>query len=100
MAGQMFAYILHKDGVLDDSALELLTAAKKIADGPVTAIVTGSGIDGVCSEVAKSYDAVWKLDNDAFSYPNAEIVRKALVNILPADCIFLMTHEHFGMDPA
>ena len=41
---QIFAYITHKDGVADDSALELIAAAKKIsADAPVTALVVGSG---------------------------------------------------------
>ena len=52
MAGQIFAYIGYKDGVPDDSALELVAAAKKIADAPVNALVVGSGVDAVCSEVA------------------------------------------------
>ena len=44
MAGQIFAYITHKTGKADDSALELLTAAGKIyPDTSVTAIVTGAG---------------------------------------------------------
>ncbi len=96
---QIFAYILHSDGVLDDTALELLAAAKKIdASADVTAIVTGKGIDDVCGKVAESYKTVWKIDNDAISYPNAEVIRKALVNILPSDAIVLMAHDTFGMD--
>ncbi|MFP3980718.1 MAG: electron transfer flavoprotein subunit alpha/FixB family protein [Desulfobacterales bacterium] len=96
---QIFAYILHSDGVLDDSALELLAAAKKIDDSAeVTAIVTGKGIDDVCSKAAESYKSVWKLDNDALSYPNAEVVRKALLSLLPADGIVLLPHDTFGMD--
>lgn len=98
MAGQVFAYIKHANGVLDDSALELLTAAKKISDQPVTAIVTGSGVDNVCNEVAKAYNEVWKIDNDALSYPNAEIIRKALIDILPRDAVVLLPHDTFGMD--
>ncbi len=96
---QIFAYITHKDGVADDSALELVEAAKKIDSGAkVTAVVTGSGIDAVCNDIAASYGEVWKIDNEALSYPNAEVVRKALINILPADCIFLVPHDTFGMD--
>ncbi len=96
---QIFAYITHKDGVAADSALELIEAAKKIdAGAQVTAVITGSGIDAVCTEMAASYKEVLKIDNEALSYPNAEVVRKALVNILPSDCILLVPHDTFGMD--
>jgi electron transfer flavoprotein alpha subunit len=100
MAGQIFAYITYKDGVPDDSALELAAAAKKIADAPVNAIVVGSGVDAVCNEVAASYQEVWKVDNDALAYPNAEMIRKGLLNILPQDGIILVPHDTFGMDLA
>jgi len=97
----IFAYIEHHQGVLDDSALELLAAAKKIfPDASVTAIVMGAGgdLDKACNEVAASYNAVWKIDNAAFSFPDAEAARKALVNILPGDCVLLVPHAHLGMD--
>ncbi len=99
--GQIFAYITYKGGVADDSALELISAAKKIdAGASVTAIVAGSGADcdAVCNEMAASYSEVWKIDNDAIAYPNAEVIRKALVNILPGDSIVLAPHDTFGMD--
>jgi electron transfer flavoprotein alpha subunit len=97
----VFAYIKHADGVADDSALELIVAAKKIApDATVTAVVTGSGadLDKICNEMAAVYNAVWKIDNAALAYPYAEVVRKALVNVLPADSIVLLPHDTFGMD--
>jgi electron transfer flavoprotein alpha subunit len=98
---QLFAYITHKNGAAEDSALEMVSAAKKIdANADVTAIVTGSGsdLDTVCNDMAASYKEVWKIDNDAVSYPNAEVIRKALVTILPADSIVLVPHDTFGMD--
>lgn len=101
MAEQVFAYIKHAQGVADDSALELIVAAKKIyPDAAVTAVVTGSGseLDTICNEMAATYNAVWKIDNAALAYPNAEVVRKALVNILPADSVVLLCHDTFGMD--
>ncbi len=101
MAGKVFAYITHKEGVADDSALELVKAGQKIAgDAGVTAIIVGSGIDALCNEMAASYNEVWKIDDAAFSYPNAEVIRKALLNILPADAIVLVPHDTFGMDLA
>ena len=101
MAGQVFAYITHKAGKADDTAQELVVAAAKIfPDAPVTAIVTGSGpeLDAVCNEVAASYKEVWKFGNEALAYPNAEAIRKLLVNILPADAVVLLAHDTFGMD--
>lgn len=98
---EIFAYIKHAQGVADDSALELIVAAKKIAPGAaVTAVVTGSGadLDKICNEMAAVYNAVWKIDNPALAYPNAEVVRKALVNVLPAGSIVLLPHDTFGMD--
>ena len=100
---QFFAYIKHKNGFADDSALELVAAAKKIDPAAsVTAIVTGSGpdLDKIANEMAASYPEVWKIDNEALAYPNAEAVRKALINNLPADCIFLAPHDTLGMDLA
>lgn len=98
---QIFAYITHKEGVADDSALELVAAAKKIdAGASVTAIVTGSGadLDTVCNEMTASFSEVWKVDNDALAYPNAEVIQKLLVGIVPADAIVLLSHDTFGMD--
>jgi electron transfer flavoprotein alpha subunit len=101
MAGKVFAYITHKAGKADDTTRELVVAAGKIyPDAPVTAIVTGSGseLDAVCNEAAASYKEVWKFGNEALAYPNAETIRKLLVNILPSDAVVLLAHDTFGMD--
>jgi electron transfer flavoprotein alpha subunit len=98
---QMFAYIVHKGGVIDDSAAELAVAAEKLEAGAqVTAIVTGSGgeLDAVCQAAAKSYARVWKFDHADLAYPNAEVLRKLLVQVLPADGILLIAHDTLGMD--
>jgi len=101
MTARIFAYIAHKGGVIDDSASELLAAAKKIdpAASP-TAIVTGSGaeLDAVCSTLCASYAEVWKVASDSLAYPNAELVRQALVKVLPVGSLVLLPHNHFGID--
>ena len=100
---RIFAYIAHKGGVADDSAAELAAAAKKIDAGasPV-AVVTGWGpdLDAVCESLRSSYSEIWKLANQAIAYPNAELVRQALVNVIPRDSIVLVPHSHFGIDLA
>jgi len=98
---RIFAYIAHKDGLADDSAAELAAAAKRIdASASPVAIVAGSSaeLDGVCESLRFFYGEVWKIANEALSYPNAELIRKALATVLPPGSIVLVTHDHFGID--
>ena len=100
---RIFAYISHKNGTVDDSAAELLAVAQKIAPGTLpTAILTGSGpdLDAACTAASSVFGEVWKISNDALSYPNAELIRKALAKVIPPDSIVLVTHDHFGIDLA
>ncbi|MBZ5685266.1 MAG: electron transfer flavoprotein subunit alpha/FixB family protein [Acidobacteriia bacterium] len=97
----VFSYIIHRDGVVDDSAAELAAAARRIDPASLpTAIVTGwgAGLDAVCNSLLSSYGEVWKVANEALSYPNAELIRQALVNVLPRNSILLVPHDHFGID--
>lgn len=100
---RIFSYIVHTGGVVDDTAVELLSAARKIdADAAPVALVTGWGeeLDSVCDALRASYAEVWKIASEALRYPNAELVRKALVQVLPAGAVVLVPHEHFGIDLA
>jgi len=101
MAAQVFAFIVHKDGAADDSALELISAARSIfPDASPTAILTGAGagLDAVCQAAAASYQQVWKFDQAALAYPNAELIRLLLLKILPKGAVLLLPHNTFGMD--
>ena len=100
---RIFAYIVHKAGVLDDSAAELAAAARKIdAAASPTAVVVGSGpeLDAVCETLRSSYSEIWKVANQAITYPNAELVRQALLKVIPGGSIVLVPHSHFGIDLA
>ena len=97
----LFAYIVHKDGVADDSAAELRSAARGIdASAPCIAVVTGWGadLDRVCESLRGAYSQIWKVAQQPLAYPNAELIRKALAAILPAGSILLVPHGHFGVD--
>jgi electron transfer flavoprotein alpha subunit len=101
MTARIFAYIAHKGGVADDSAAELLAAAKKIDPAALpTAVATGTGaeLDAVCEILRASYGEVWKIANESLAYPNAELVRKGLVKVLPQGSVLLVAHNHFGID--
>ncbi|HUE23926.1 MAG TPA: electron transfer flavoprotein subunit alpha/FixB family protein [Bryobacteraceae bacterium] len=100
---RIFTYIAHKSGVADDSAAELAAAARKMdATGSPAAVVTGWGpdLDAVCESLRASFGEVWKIANESLAYPNAELVRQALVQVLPAGSIVLIAHSHFGTDLA
>ena len=98
---QIFAYIPHQDGVAEDIVYEFQAAAAKLdSDAQVTAVVTGSGdtLDKAAEQVATLFKEVIKISHDDLAYPNAEVVRKALCNVLPNDAIILVSHNTFGMD--
>ncbi|MGZ4816995.1 MAG: electron transfer flavoprotein subunit alpha/FixB family protein [Terriglobales bacterium] len=103
MTARIFAYISHKAGMVDDSAGEFIAAAKKLdpAATPV-AILTGNGadLDAACKNLPAGFAEVWKIANPALAYPNAELIRKALVKIVPGGGIMLIAHDHFGIDLA
>ena len=100
---RIFAYISHKESVPDDSAAELATAAHSLHEtAAATAIVTGAGpgLESACAALQNSYEEIWKISNDVLAYPNAELVRQALVKVVPAGSIVLLAHDHFGIDLA
>jgi electron transfer flavoprotein alpha subunit len=97
----IFAYIEHQAGVADDTALELASAARAIDSGATPiAVVTGWGkdLEAVCEALRTSYGEVWKIAHPELAYPNAELVRKALLNVLPRGGVVLAPHTHFGTD--
>jgi len=98
---RIFTYIQHRGGVVDDSAAELLAAAKKIDPNTApTAILCGCAADleAACSAVRSLYSEIWRVSHQALSYPNAEVVRHTLVAVLPRNSIVLLAHDHFGID--
>ncbi|MBF0467313.1 MAG: electron transfer flavoprotein subunit alpha/FixB family protein [Desulfamplus sp.] len=98
---QIFVYVTHSAGIADDIASEYISAAKKIDPAAtVTAVVTGAGadLDKVAESLASKYTEVIKINNEALAYPNAEVVRKALCNVLDKSAVVLAPHNTFGMD--
>jgi electron transfer flavoprotein alpha subunit len=98
---RIFSYVVHKGGTADDSALELIAAARKIdpSQAPVAIVAGwGAGLDQVCESLRAAYTEIWKIACEPLAYPNAELVRMALLHALPPACILLVPHGHFGVD--
>ncbi len=99
----IFAYIPFKNGMVEDIAYEYPKAAGKIdSAASLTAIVTGSGddLEKAAQALTGNYKEVIKVDAPELAYPNAEIIRKVLCQILPKGSVFLAPHDTFGMDLA
>lgn len=100
---RIFAYVEQRAGVADDTAAELAVAARAIdPSAPPVAVVTGAGpdLDAAAGALSSLYGEVWKIASEALADRNAELVRQALVNVLPAGSIVLVPHAHFGIDLA
>jgi len=100
---RIFAYFAQKAGMVDDSGTELLAAAKKFdAAASPTVILTGWGpeLEAACNSLCSCFAEVWKVANQALAYPNAELVRQALLSVVPPNSILLVPHDHFGIDLA
>jgi len=99
MDAKVFAYVAHANGRMDDSALEVLAAASALfpSCSPI-ALVAGSGLDAVCQEAATAFTEVWKFDQEALAYPNAELLRPMLAKALPAGSMLVLPHSTLGMD--
>ena len=98
---EIYTYIAHTAGVVDDIALELITAAQTIDNSSMPiAIVLGSPAEAatIAGEMAKSYAQVIMVGHEALGHPNAEVCRKVLCQLLPPRSILLVPHTTFGMD--
>jgi electron transfer flavoprotein alpha subunit len=99
MDAKLFVFVAHRNGKADDSAAELAAAAKAMFPGSTPCgVVCGSGIDGVASEAAGLFPEVWKFDQAALAYPNAELIRPLLLKVVPAGSVVLLAHDTFGFD--
>jgi electron transfer flavoprotein alpha subunit len=98
---RIFAYIVHKGGVPDDTAAEMLAAARKLDHAAnVTAVAAGWGadLDTACEALRALYREVWKIAREELAHPDAELARQALVAVVPKGSIVLVPHAHFGVD--
>jgi electron transfer flavoprotein alpha subunit len=98
---RIFVYMVQRAGVVEDIAAELVQAAKTIdATQSPTAILTGFGpeLDRACESLRPIFAEVWKVSHESLTYPNAELVRQALLAVLPPKSIVLIPHDHFGID--
>ena len=98
---KVFVFVTHNAGRADDSAPELAAAAGRFFPGCTpTALLAGSGpsLEAACRDAAGTFQEVWKFDEEALAYPNAELLRPLLVKVLPPGARVVLSHGTLGMD--
>lgn len=89
---------------LDDTAWELLAAARRLAGdgGRVGAALTGSGVGDLGSELARGYDDVWVFDDERLASWDGEGCARALAPLIAREKpgLILAAHTNLGIDLA
>ena len=101
MSADVFVLAAHRAGQADDSALELLAAARALFPGcaPVALAIGAPGeVAAVGGQLAASFPEVWIAGSPDLAHPNAELARPLLVKLLPPGARVLMVHDTFAMD--
>lgn len=103
--GNVFVLTEHRQGVLRDITLEMLTKAAAVAGqtgGEVAAVLLGSGVDAFAGKVAGYCDRVLYMDDPLFADYNSEKYQKALAALLKEykPEIFMIGHTTQGVDLA
>ena len=99
---QIFVVVERSGDGLDESALELLTAARGLGDATVSAVLMGSDIADLASEAARWFDGVYVFDDPALAQPDGDFQSRVLAPLLDREKPFvtLVPHTNTGLELA
>jgi len=102
---EIFVLVEHREGELREITLEMLGAAKNLADtmgATVTALLLGHDVDAFAEKLGSYADTVLVVDDPKLDYFNAEIYQKVLSTMIndKKPVVTLIGHTAFGMDIA
>ncbi len=85
------------DGQLDESAWELLTAARNLQgsdDGRCAAVIIGQGTGPSANELARGFDDVFAFDDERLATPDGEADGLALIDLIQREGFDLVLAPH------
>ena len=87
---------------LDESALELLTAARGLGDVMVSAVLMGSDVADLASAAARWFDGVYVFDNPALAQPDGDFQSRILAPFIDRQkpIVTLVPHTNTGLELA
>lgn len=101
MSKKILAIVDRARGGLDESAWELLTAGRELADGgTVAAALLGHEVGELGAELAKGFDDVYVFDDAQLADPNGEADAAALLPLFEREGfdVVLAPHTNRGID--
>lgn len=99
---KLFVLAEHSGGTIDDSAWELCAIARQIGESRVGAVLLGSGVDALGTELAKRFDDVYLFDDPSLEFPDGEAGTAILTKLIEREqpSVTLVPHTNVGMDIA
>ena len=87
-----------KDG-FDESALELLTAARGLGEAKVSAVLMGADVADLASEAAQWFDSVYVFDDPALAQPDGDLQSRILAPLIDREkpLVTLVPHTNTGL---
>lgn len=103
--GDVFVLAEHRQGVLRDVTLEMLTKASEVAEklgGGTVAVLIGSGVDSFAEKLAGYSDKVLYVDDPLFSDYNSEKYQRVLAALIKQHNpeLLMIGHTTQGVDLA
>ena len=90
-----------RDG-LDESALELLTAARGLGEATVSAVLMGAEVADLVSEAAQWFDSVYVFEDPALEHPDGDLQARILAPLIDREkpLVTLLPHTNTGLELA
>ncbi len=92
----------HRKGALREASLEALGAARLLPGAEVSAVVLGSGVGAVASEIARYASRVLHVDDEGHAHYEPAVWTATLADLISHEGIdaLLLPHSYHGMDLA
>ena len=99
---QIFVVVERSRDGLDESALELLTAARGLGDAKISAVLMGAEVADLASEAARWFDSVYVFDDPALAQPDGDLQSRVLAPLIDRQKPFatLVPHTNTGLELA
>jgi len=99
---EIFVVVERSGDGLEESALELLTAARSLGEVTVSAVLTGAEVADLASEAARWFDDVYVFDDPALSQPDGDFQSRVLAPLIDRRKPFvtLVPHTNTGLELA
>ena len=89
-------------GELDETAFELLTAARDLGDAAVSAVLIGAGVAETAAELTRWFENVHVYDDPSLAQPDGDYQARVLAPLIEREKPFatLIPHTNTGMELA